>query len=168
MAPAPVLPMVRLTLTLEGELVIDRVLAGIEARAQNLTPAWPGVLQAFYKISQAVFATEGASTGAPWKPLAPSTQADRKRKGFAPAHPILQRTHTLQRALTGGGGAFASTGPSRLALVLAGEVSAYFKFHQSNRPRRVLPRRAPVLLTGDDRHALLRPVRLYLTGRTAA
>jgi hypothetical protein len=28
----------------------------------------------------------------PWAPLAASTQADRRRKGFPPAHPILQRT----------------------------------------------------------------------------
>jgi hypothetical protein len=160
-------PVVRLTLTLEGELVIDRVLAGIEARAQNMAPAWPGVLQAFYKITQAAFDTEGASTGAPWKPLTKATQADRKRKGFDPEHPILQRTHALERALTGGGGAFASVGPSRLALRLSGDID-YFKYHQSNRPRHQLPRRAPVLLTGDDRHALTRPVGLYLTGRTAA
>jgi hypothetical protein len=124
------------------------------------------VLQAFYQITRAAFNTEGASTGAPWAQLAPATEADRKRKGFAPAHPILQRTHTLERALTGGGGAFASTGPSRLVVILSGELS-YFKFHQSNRPRTMLPRRAPVLLTADNRHALLRPVRLYLTGRSA-
>jgi hypothetical protein len=166
-AAAPIMPMVRLTLSLEGELVIDRVLRGLESRAQNLTPAWPGVLQAFYTITRAAFNTEGASTGAQWAQLAPSTQRDRQRKGFAPAHPILQRTHTLERALTGGGGAFASTGPSRLALILSGEAGAYFKFHQSNRPRTLLPRRAPVLFTADDRHALLRPVRLYLAGRAA-
>lgn len=165
-AAAPIMPMVRLTVSLEGELVIDRVLRGIESRAQNLAPAWPGVLQAFYQITRAAFATEGASTGAPWPQLTPSTQKDRQRKGYPPAHPILQRTHALERALTGGGGAFASTGPSRLALILSGELS-YFKFHQSNRPRTVLPRRAPVLLTADNRHALLRPVRLYLTGRAA-
>jgi phage gpG-like protein len=43
----------------------------------------------------------------------------------------------------------------------------YFKYHQSNKPRKRLPRRAPVLLTADDRHALMRPIRLYLTGQGA-
>jgi hypothetical protein len=157
-------PVVRITMTLEGETVIDRLFSGIEARAQNLAPAWPGVLQAFYQITRAAFASEGASTGAPWAPLAPSTQKDRARKGFAPDHPILARTHNLERALTGGGGAFATTGPSRLALTL-GSAVGYFKYHQSNRPRKTLPRRAPVLFTGDDKYSLLKPVRLYLTGR---
>lgn len=163
---AGAMPVVRLRLSLDGETVIDRVLSGIEARAQDLTPAWPGVLEAFFVITKQAFATEGASTGAPWKGLKPSTQKDRQRKGFPPAHPILARTHALERALTGAGGSFASIGPSQLTLRLSSEVG-YFKYHQSRRPRRVLPRRAPVLFTADNRYALIKPVRLYLTGMSA-
>lgn len=155
---------VRVTLSLEGELVIDRVLAGIEERASDLRPAWPAVLKAFQAAVGRAFASEGASTGAPWAPLAKSTQAERVRLGFGAAHPILKRTGKLERALTLGEGAFASMGPSSLALRLSSEIE-YFKYHQSTKPRRHLPRRAPVLLTADDRTQLLHPLRLYLTGR---
>lgn len=157
----------RVTLTLEGELVIDRVLQGIASRASaplSNPEVIAGVLTAFRRITGAAFASEGTSTGAAWAPLAKSTQAERKRLGFPPAHPILQRTGKLQRALTLGEGAHVSTGPQRLAYQLSGEVG-YFRFHQSRRARTRLPRRAPVLLTADDRTALMHPIRLYLTGR---
>lgn len=154
---------IRITMVLEGEAIIDRVLAGIEERASNLRPAWPEVVKAFQGIVAKAFATEGSSTGAPWQPLARSTQQQRKRMGFPPAHPILHRTGALERALTLGEGAYASMDAQSLAYRLSGEVD-YFKYHQSTKPRTRLPRRAPVLLTADDRTALIHPVRLYLTG----
>jgi hypothetical protein len=48
---------------------------------------------------------------------------------------------------------------------VGGETGRIFAFHQSTRPRKKLPRRAPVLLTADDRTAMMHPVRLYVTGR---
>ena len=159
------IPTVRLRFRLEGEIIIDRLLSGISERATNLAPAWPGVLEAFYRITAAAFSSEGASTGAPWKALAKSTQAERKRLGYGPSHPILRRTGALEDALTGKGGGVANASGSQLMFTVEGEAGKYFKYHQSLRPRRRLPRRAPVLLTGDDQYALLRPVRLYLTGR---
>lgn len=154
--------MLRIRLSIEGDLVIDRVFAGIDARAQDLTPAWPAVVRAFRAIVRSAFATEGASTGTTWPGLAARTQDDRRRKGFGPAHPILQRTQRLLRSLVlGSDGGFVEASPASLAI---GTDVDYFKYHQSNRPRFKIPRRAPVLLTADDRHELLRPIRLYLTG----
>lgn len=157
--------MFRISLTVEGDLVVDRLLKGIEDRARDLSPAWPAVVKAFQEITAKAFASEGASTGAPWRPLAESTQRDRARKGFPPAHPILERTGTLKRALTMGEGAFVSSTPSTLRYLVSAEAAGYFKYHQSNRPRTRLPRRAPVLFTADDRTAIVHPIRLYITGR---
>jgi hypothetical protein len=157
--------MLRVTLTIEGDIVIDRLLEGIEARAQDMTPAWPAVVQAFRRIVRAAFDTEGASTGSAWPQLAESTQADRLRKLYQPEHPILQRTRTLYRSLAIGDqvqGAFVNQTPQSLEI---GTTVEYFKYHQSNKPRFKIPRRAPVLLTMDDRHEIFRPIRLYLTGR---
>lgn len=155
---------IRMTMSLEGEVIIDRVLAGLEERITNLAPAWPAVVAAFQAITARAFSTEGASTGAPWPQLAKRTQADRVRLGFGAAHPILQRTGRLQRALTLGVGAHVSMRPQSMTYHLEAGVG-YFVYHQSNKPRKTLPRRAPVLLTADDRTQLLHPVRLYLTGR---
>lgn len=156
--------MLRISLTVEGEVIIDRLLEGLEERATDMRPAWPAVVQVFQRITKAAFDTEGKSTGAPWPQLAPATQADRRRQGFPPAHPILQRTQQLKRALTTGEGAYVRGTPDSMAYLLAPHLE-YFKYHQSRLPRTRLPRRAPVLLTADDRYQLFHPIRLYLTGR---
>lgn len=156
--------MLRVTLTIEGEIVVDRLLEGIEARARDMTPAWPAVVRAFRSIVNRAFATEGATTGEPWPELAESTQRDRAAKGFKPAHPILERTGRLVRSLVlGDRDASVDARPESLNVLTDVE---YFVYHQSRRPRRRLPRRAPVLLTMDHRHEVMRPIRLYLTGRT--
>jgi hypothetical protein len=105
------------------------------------------------------------ATGAPWAQLAKSTQDERRRLGFRRQHPILKRTGTLERALTIGEGAAIVTAPTYMRYIVSNEAAGYFKYHQSNRPRIKLPRRAPVLLTADDRTAIVHPIRLYITGR---
>lgn len=158
---------VQVSMTLDGEVFLDRALLDLEGRATaplSDPTVVREVVALFRKHVAAAFASEGASTGAPWKPLAASTQADRKRHGYPPAHPILERTGKLERALTIGDGARISTSPQKLVYQLNEDVG-YFKYHQSTSPRARLPRRAPVLLTADDRHEIMGPIRLYLTGR---
>lgn len=148
---------------LEGEQVIQRQLDGLEERLSDMTPAWPSVLRAFRTIMSAAFASEGGSTGSPWPQLAESTVKQREREGFPGRHPILARTHTLERALTTEGGASVVVQlPHYFAVAIDLD---YFKYHQSNRPRTKLPRRAPINFTQDDKTELLRPIRLYVTGR---
>lgn len=156
--------MFRVTMTVENDVVVDRLLQGIDERANDLGPVWPNVVAEFQKVVGPAFDTEGASTGAPWQPLAARTQAERRRLGFPPAHPILERTGTLKRALTIGEGAYISMQPQRMQYIVSGDVG-YFKYHQSKAPRTRLPRRAPVELTADERTAIVHPIRLYITGR---
>jgi hypothetical protein len=156
--------MFRMTLTVEGLPEVDRFMAGMADRMTDVSPAWPKVVEVFQAIVARAFATEGASTGAPWPQLAKRTQMQRAKLGFPPAHPILERRGTLKRALTTGEGAYVRTSPTSLEYLLSSEVG-YFKYHQSRAPRSRLPRRAPVLLTGDDKNALTFPIRLYVTGR---
>lgn len=47
------------------------------------------------------FESEGEWGGDPWQELADSTMAERGRLGFAPAHPILERTGILFDAFQG-------------------------------------------------------------------
>lgn len=154
----------RITATISGtERVIDRLIR-VERAATDLTPVWPAVVMAFRAIERRAFDTEGGSTddGA-WAELAERTQRERARKGFGAAHPILARTHALERALTLGVGAYERMTPTSLQIQLGSEVD-YFKYHQSTAPRTKLPRRAPVSLTEADRQTLMRPIRLYVTG----
>jgi phage gpG-like protein len=163
----PIAPerMLRVSLSIEGELVIDRLLQGIEERARDMTPVWPEVVRVFREIVKRAFESEGASTGEPWQQLAESTQRDRQAHGFPPAHPILERTGALLRSLViGSDGGYVVATPSQLEI---GSDVEYLKYHQSNLPRKRLPRRAPINLTADDRVDLMRPIRLYLTARGA-
>lgn len=147
---------------LEGEVLIERQLDALENRISDLTPAWPAVLATFRAIQRAAFSSEGASTGQPWQPLADSTKRQRASQGFPPEHPILVRTHTLERALTSDSGAsYTVEMPRYFAVVVDLD---YFKFHQSNQPRNVLPRRAPISLTQDDKYRVMHPIRLYVRG----
>lgn len=159
--------MINVQVRIEGDIVIDRMLQGLESRATDFGPVWPDVVRAFQAIVAKAFDTEGASTGATWAPLKASTQADRVRHGFAPAHPILERTGALKRALTIGEGAHIASTPTSLRYQLSSEVG-YYVYHQSKAPRVKLPRRAPVELTFDNRTTIMHPVRLWVTGRTPA
>lgn len=157
--------MFRMTFSVEGEVVVDRMLQGIADRMTDLSPAWPKVIETLQEIFARAFATEGGSTGSAWPQLAPRTQADRRRQGFAPAHPILQCTGKLSRALTTGEGAYFRTTPTIFEYLLSQQEVGYFPYHQSRAPRSRIPRRAPVQFTGDDQSAVVFPIRLYVTGR---
>lgn len=157
--------MLRITVAVEGEAVIDHLLQGIqgiEERASDLRPFWPTFVTELQAIIAKAFASEGASTGAPWAPLKPATQRDRSRQGFAPAHPILERTGKLKRALTIGEGAFIATTATTMRYLVSEEVAPYFKYHQ--RGGLHLPRRAPVLFTDADRKTLSQSIQLFITG----
>ena len=158
--------MFRVSVNVSGDTVVIAQLDATEARARDLTPVWPLVVRVFQGAVVRAFASEGATTGAPWPQLKPATRADRRRLGFPPAHPILQRTGRLLRALTIGEGAYVATTATSMRYVVSDQEVPYFKFHQSRRPRGKLPRRAPVLLTADDRDALMLPIRLYLRGKS--
>jgi hypothetical protein len=69
------------------------------------------------------------------------------------------------RALTIGEGAAVVTTPTSMRYIVSNQETPYFKYHQSRAPRTRLPRRAPVLLTADDRTAIVHPIRLWITGR---
>ena len=155
--------MLTITGHLEGEEVIVRKLEGLADRLSDMTPAWPAVLSVFRGIMRQAFASEGASTGVKWPELAESTAREREREGFPGRHPILARTHTLERALTSEGGASVVVMMPRY-FAIAVDLD-YFKYHQSRAPRSKIPRRAPINLTQDNKTQLLHPIRLYVTGR---
>jgi hypothetical protein len=153
---------VSIRLTLEGEQIWDRALAGLESRIADAGPAWPQVLTAFRAIAKAAMDSEGASTDAgAWPQLAPSTQRQRARKGFGAAHPILERTGRLRRAVMLESDSTVTQSPKQLMIAIDLD---YFRFHQSRRPRLKLPRRAPISFTQDQRYQLIHPLRLWFTG----
>jgi phage gpG-like protein len=165
LTPGPGESVVELSLSFSGSRDISRRLKALDGALANLTPAWPEVDAVFRIIVAEQFDSEGAHGGVPFAPLAPSTQAERKRQGYLPTFPILQRTHRLKDSLTRvTADTITEHWPQRYAI---GTRVPYYVYHQSQAPRTRLPRRAPVQLTSDDKNALMRPVRNWLRGQAA-
>lgn len=152
----------RVSFVFEGTQEVSRKLRALDARASDWTPAWPAVDDVFRRLVKQQAASEGAHGGEPWTPLARSTQRERKRLGYGPAHPILRRTGALVRSLTEPTGDTISVHADRYYAI--GTGVPYFVYHQSVKPRTRLPRRALVQFTFDDRNALMQPLRAYLMG----
>lgn len=148
---------------LDSANIISRRLAAVAERARDVRPAYPEMVAIFQNIVAATFDTEGASgASGPWQPLAPRTVRERERLGYGGSHPILKRTGTLERSLTGyTGDTILVEQPNYLGI---GTAVPYVVFHQSTDPRHRLPRRAVFDPTTDQKHALLLPLRQYLTG----
>lgn len=165
---------VRLGATLNGvEEILERI-GGIEARAQDLRPALEVTANLLELHVARTFATEGAHSGHPWPPLAASTvRARTKRWGYyrrwapvnaGPTGPVLQWHGRLARSFQRGGVAHIRVvSPSGLTW---GSGVAYGIYHQSTRPRKRLPRRAPIAFRDDfqRREIMFQPVRLWLQG----
>lgn len=153
----------RITGFADGLKAIDRQLEAIEERAKDTRPAHAAIVKVFNEITRTTFETEGASSAAgKWAPLAKSTEKDRAREGYSPAHPILVRTENMKDSVADrtSDTVIVST-PNFLSI---GSSDPKLRFHQSRRPRRKLPRRPVFEPTQDDKHNLLRPLRRWLTG----
>lgn len=156
-------PWFEFRIVVEGQAVVARRFRALADRIDDPSPAWPDVRLVFFDVMAEIEDSEGGESDAgAWADLAPSTQADRQRHGFPPAHPILERSGRLRRSLTLPGPESVYV-PTRGFVILGSRVP-YFVYHQSTAPRTRLPRRAPISLTSDQRHRLVRPLRRYLTG----
>lgn len=74
-------------------------LVKMAAAATDLTPVWPQVGAYLSRMTRVQFATRGRRGGKPWKPLAPSTRAEKARLGW-PRSPLV-RTGELKNAYVG-------------------------------------------------------------------
>lgn len=139
-------------ISISGEQDVARRLLGFEVYLTDLTAAWPGVDDAVHAIMAQQFASEGEHGGAAWAPLRPATIADRRRKGFGPAHPILRRTGTLSRSWTSlSGDAISVHAPKAYR---RGSGTPYYRYLINKRPI--------VRLTAADKNEIMRPLRVYI------
>jgi hypothetical protein len=135
-------------------------------RIEDLTPLWDGVTEEYRSEIYRTFASEGSYGGYPWAPLALSTQADRARKGFPPAHPILVRTSRLRDSLLESGHPEACGQITPRGWFMGTQVE-YAIFHQSRLPRHKIPRRAFLLITTQFRLFVVRAIhRFVVKGET--
>ena len=95
------------------------------------------------------FTSEGAHFGSPWKPLAPSTLARRRKKGRGAK--ILRDTRRLEQSFVRGKPDSAFRRNRTLATVTVGTQTEYAEQHEKGLARvprrRILPTKAQARLT---------------------
>lgn len=163
---------VALRLSLNGlDEVVDKI-AGLEARARNLSPAFQIVADLLEAHVAMTFATQGARSGKPWAPLAPSTVRARTRRwGYyrrvrpgpdaAAIGPILVWSGRTRGSFRRGSRDHVRQISDRE--LAWGSKREIVRFHQLGRGRR----RRPPLAFKDDfqkRELVYQPIRLWLQG----
>lgn len=142
----------RLKWTIEGVPELSRVLLMTHQKVSDFKKPLFKASQLILKDVERNFETEGGLVGG-WSPLAESTVKGRLRQGYGGSHPILQRTGALKKS-------FYSYTDSKKAIITS--RSPYFVYHQSRRPRKVLPRRAMLVLTERTRQNIVEEFHKFL------
>lgn len=135
-----------LSWSIEGDKQLSRRLRKITTEISDFQKPFKRAadhLVGIYKRD--VFQTRGGIIDERWARLSPATVAAKARSGF-PAAPLI-RTGRMKRG-------FRSFATSESATI--GNNTSYFKYHQSNRPRRKIPRRVMMKLGAVQREDVVR------------
>ena len=141
----------RLRITLEGVLELSRILGMEYQKVSDFKKPLSKSAQFILRDVEQNFTSEGGLVGG-WAPLAESTIKGRLRAGFG-AGPILQRTGKLRRS-------FYSIVDSQRAVISS--KSPYFVYHQSRQPRKILPRRAMLVLVNKTKENIVEEFHKFL------
>jgi phage gpG-like protein len=154
---------VRLELDVFGDKQVARELLRLGDRAADARPAWNAIIDRLLLLEREQFDSEGGRASGGWKPLAPSTVADKARRDLDPR--ILHATGRLRDSLTRrtGGDAVRESHPNEMRF---GTDVPYARYHQQGTGR--MPRRREIELTETDRHQMFVQVlqRFLVTGET--
>jgi hypothetical protein len=77
---------------------VRRELQAMQQRARNLGPAWEEFLRWWTSTTEEQFSSRGRRWRTPWRPLAQSTRAEKRRKGWL-SDPLV-RTGDLRESIT--------------------------------------------------------------------
>lgn len=135
--------MIHLEIHIEGLNEALEHIQSLGTRLRDLRPAWDALHPLFLQHRAAAFQTQGASQGAAWPALKPSTM--RRRKG---GRGVLQVSDRLKQSLT------VATHPEHIWMVgqdgilAAGTRVPYARFHQAGGRR--MPARPPVAPSAEE------------------
>lgn len=131
---------------IEGDVQLSRNLQLLASRVKDWTPAFAETADVLKQVfSGDAFDTEGRAIGESWAPLS-KAYAYRKQKMF-PGKGILEATGKMRNG-------FLTLYRGDMAAVW-NDVE-YFKYHQSNKARAKLPRRAMMKLAQEQRRVVVR------------
>lgn len=148
--------MLSITWSIEGEVQLARRLRIIANEIKDWTPAFQEAADRLKGIfSDDVFRTEGAIIGESWQPLKPKYLAQKVKAGF-PASTLI-KTGRMRES-------FVTEVASDHATI--GNISPYFKYHQSKEPRTKLPRRIMMKLGNPQKEIVVKIFHTYWYKKT--
>lgn len=135
-----------LTWSIEGEKQLSRNLLLLADRVKDWTPAFKDASEYLKDVfSGSVFDTEGASVDEHWSPLSKAYALKKAQK--YPGKGILEATGNMRAG-------FMTLWRPDMAQVW--NRVEYFKYHQSNAPRHVLPRRVMMKIANAQKEEVVR------------
>lgn len=141
---------------IEGKQELSRVLRGIGEGIKDWTPAFKETADQLAKIfANDVFDTEGGAIGERWQALKPKYLAQKTAAGYPPD--ILVRTGKMKKS-------FKTLYKADHAEVW--NAATYFKYHQSDKPRKVLPRRVMMKLGENQKQVVVKIFHTYWWKKT--
>ena len=141
-----------LSWTIEGDKQISRRLEGLKSNLKNFKPAFKDASEMLVGIfSKDVFSTKGSVIDENWPRLSPNTIKQKIKRGFG-IQPLIA-TGTMQ-------GSFKSVVDTDMAVI--SNKAEYFKYHQSNKPRRHLPRRVMMKIGNNQKVEVVRIFQAYI------
>jgi phage gpG-like protein len=151
--------MFRFRLEIAGEVQMDRGIARFADGLTDYREVWPIIEDDFYALEAAQFKSEGAEGGEKWPELSAGYAG--WKEAHYPGKPILQRTGDLVASLTSGSDPNAVKREERKTLTLGSKIP-YAIYHQSPKPRRVLPRRPEIMLPADFKRQVMKYLHDFL------
>lgn len=150
----------RLTMTLLGDVALDRTLGRVAEGVEDMRPAWQALARRFETAMERQFESEGSWGGTPWPPLSPDYARWKAR--VAPGQPILRLTNLLVDSLTDLESP-ASVHVIEPDFMVLGTAVEYGAFHHEGAGN--LPQRKIVALPEAERRQWVKVVqRFILTG----
>lgn len=138
--------------SIEGEQQLSRSLRGLSSKVKDFRePFGRAAKNLKNTFERDVFSTRGGVIRERWARLSPYTVAQKARSGY-PEAPLI-RTGKMKRS-------FRSIVSTNQAIIY-NDVN-YFKYHQSNRPRRKLPRRVMMKLADQQKEMIVKEFQSYL------
>lgn len=144
--------MVLISWSIEGEKQISRRLRGLETSLKDFKKPLEIIATKLQKtFADDVFTSQGKAVQESWPRLSPYTIAMKAKKGY-PSTPLIA-TGAMKEG-------FRSIVSSDQAVLY--NVEDYFKYHQSNKPRKKLPRRVMMKLGNQQREMVQKEFQLYI------
>ncbi len=138
--------------TIEGDKQFSRRLRGLETDLKDFRKPLKRIADQLKTVfSDDVFRTQGGAVNESWPRLSPYTLAMKAKKGY-PSAPLIA-TGAMQKG-------FRTIVTSDQATIY--NVVPYFKYHQSNKPRKRLPRRVMMKLGNQQRELIQKEFIKYI------